>query len=170
MRLVMGFETSREYVDGIARLTRVPRAPSWLLGVFSSDGVPVPLVDIHAWARQVQPRPWLLPASTSAATGHEASARGTAPGESLRALRLGDGPQAWAIRVSEAPAVFGLDTAQASEVSLSLPLQVSSVNGRLMSHVTQIWSFPDAGRGVEVRWASVASALRQEMSGFVAKE
>lgn len=58
MRFIIGFDESREYIDSVASLTRIPRSPGWLLGAFSSDSSAVPLVDVSAWAHQTEPTGW----------------------------------------------------------------------------------------------------------------
>lgn len=172
MRFIIGFDESREYIDAVASLTRIPRSPGWLLGAFSSDGNAVPLVDISAWAHQTEPTRWRPP-------GHLAGSRfeareGRHPGSpsagALRALRMGDGASAWAIRVTEAPAVVSLAQEQSRAISSTLPLSVSSVNGHLMPHAAAAWLLPADVIALQVRWAALASVLRQELAGISTAE
>ena len=169
VRLVVGFEESREYIDVVAGLTRIPRAPSWLLGVFGSDGGAVPLVDIEAWALQVQPQPWQAPRE-QAASARPGSQQNTGAAGQLHALRMNDGTDAWAIRLSHSPSVVDLQDAQAKEVDFNLPLGVSAANGALMPHATQAWFLADKTVALQLRWASLAQAIRQELSGISAAE
>ena len=171
MRFIVGFGDSREYVDALTGLTRVPRSPNWLLGVFSSDGASVPLVDIAAWAHHARPADWKY--TDSHGTSHFAAVRAgaragsaTNVGRQLRALRFGMGANAWAIRVSEAPAVVALAASQATGISNRLPLSVSATNGRLMAHAETAWTLADNVAAIEVRWAELAQALRQELAGL----
>ncbi len=172
MRFIIGFDESREYVDAVASLTRIPRSPSWLLGAFSADGNAVPLVDIYAWAHQTEPTRWKPP-------GHLAGSRfeareGHHPGSpsagTLRALRMGDGASAWAIRVTEAPAVISLAQNQSRAISSTLPLAVSSVNGHLMPHAMAAWFLAGDVVALQIRWAALADVLRQELAGISTAE
>ena len=175
MRFIVGFGESRAYLDALAGLTRVPRSPQWLLGVFSSDGTSVPLVDIDAWAHQTRPAAWKytdslgvsqfanVRAGTTGSTGAGAARQ-------LRALQFGDGANAWAIRVSEAPAVVSLAAHQAQSITNRLPLQVSANNGRLMQHAHAAWALGDKAPAIEVRWSALAEVLRQELSGISSAE
>jgi CheW-like domain len=155
MRFILSFNETREYVDAL-HVTRVPRSPPWLLGVFGSDGLAVPLVDIEAWAQNAAPV-----ASSSNALGGAAKPR-------HHALRMGDGLAAWAISLSQAPSVVDLGQAQSQEVSTRLPMSVSSANGRLMAHAAQIWTLADGAMVAQIRWPEVAQTLRQELSGLSA--
>lgn len=173
MRFIVGFGESRAYLDTLSGLTRVPRSPQWLLGVFSSDGTSVPLVDIDAWAHQTRPAAWKYTDSLGAShfEGMRSGAAVTgAAAKQLRALQFGDGINAWAIRVSEAPAVVSLATHQAQSITNRLPLQVSANNGRLMQHAQAAWTLGDKVPAIEVRWRSLAEALRQELSGMSSSE
>ena len=174
MRFIVGFGESRAYLDSLTSLTRVPRSPPWLLGVFSSDGASVPLVDIDAWAHQTRPAAWKY--TDSSGTSHfegiraGASAAGAASAKQLRALQFGDGTNTWAIRVSEAPAVVTLTAHQAQSITNRLPLQVSANNGRLMQHAHAAWALGDKVPAIEVHWSALAEALRQELSGISSSE
>lgn len=174
MRFIVGFGESRAYLDSLSGLTRVPRSPQWLLGVFSSDGASVPLVDIDAWAHQTRPAAWRYIDSQGAShfegilSGTRAT--GAAAAKQLRALQFGDGANAWAIRVSEAPAVVALAAHQAQSITNRLPLQVSANNGRLMQHAQAAWTLGDRVPAIEVRWGSLVQALRQELSGISSAE
>lgn len=176
MRFIVGFGESRAYLDALAGLTRVPRSPQWLLGVFSSDGASVPLVDIDAWAHQTRPAAWKYTDSLGASqfvnvrVAGVAGATGAAATRQLRALQFGDGASAWAIRVSEAPAVVSLAAHQAQSITNRLPLQVSANNGRLMQHAHAAWTLGDKVPAIEVRWSSLAEVLRQELSGISSAE
>jgi chemotaxis signal transduction protein len=175
MRFIVGFGESRAYLDSLAGLTRVPRSPQWLLGVFSSDGASVPLVDIDAWAHQTRPAAWKYTDSLGASQFVNvrvgaAGATGAAAARQLRALQFGDGASAWAIRVSEAPAVVSLAAHQAQSITNRLPLQVSANNGRLMHHAHAAWTLGDKVPAIEVRWSSLAEVLRQELSGISSAE
>jgi chemotaxis signal transduction protein len=169
MRFVIGFDESREYIDSLASLTRIPRSPVWLLGAFNADGNAVPLVDISAWAHQVQPVGWRSQGQLSG--GHfEGPQSGGASIGLLRALRMGDGPDAWAIRVTEAPSVISLSQDQSRAISSALPLAVSSANGHLMPHTSTAWLLPDDVIALQIRWAALAEALRQELAGVTSVE
>lgn len=184
MRFIIGFDESREYIDAVASLTRIPRSPGWLLGAFSADGNAVPLVDISSWAQQTEPTRWRPPGQPAGSRhqghqghqGHEGreGVEGRHPGSSsagtLRALRMGDGASAWAIRVTKAPAVVSLAPDQSRPVSSSLPLAVSSVNGHLMPHASAAWLLPDNVIALQVRWAALAAVLRQELAGITTAE
>jgi chemotaxis signal transduction protein len=174
MRFIVGFNESRAYLDSLAGLTRVPRSPQWLLGVFSSDGASVPLIDIDAWAHQTRPAAWKYTDSSGAShfEGLRASAdaTGAATAKQLRALQFGDGSNAWAIRVSEAPAVVALAAHQSQPITNRLPLQVSANNGRLMQHAQSAWALGDKTPAIEVRWSALAEVLRQELSGISSAE
>ncbi len=169
MRFIIGFDESREYIDSVASLTRIPRSPGWLLGAFSSDGNAVPLVDISAWAHQTEPMGWLahgqMPGSRF--EGRHPGTPSTGP---LRALRLGDGANAWAIRVTEAPAVISLAQNQSRTISPALPLLVSSVNGHLMPHAMAAWFLAGDVVASQVRWDALADVLRQELAGISTAE
>jgi hypothetical protein len=163
LRLVLQFVDSREYVDHVGALTRLPGAPAWLLGVFASEGAAVPLVDLAAWAQRSLPAPWTVARDTSGGADlHHAvpQAKGI-----LRALRFGEGASAWAIRVSQAPSVFDPNQVTAQPVSNRLPLAVSSANGNLMQHAEQIWLLRADSVALQVRWKEVHAALLQELSG-----
>ena len=174
MRFIVGFGESRAYLDSLSGLTRVPRSPQWLLGVFSSDGASVPLVDIDAWAHQTRPTAWRYTDSLGAShfegilSGTKAT--GAAAAKQLRALQFGDGANAWAIRVSEAPAVVALAAHQAQSITNRLPLQVSANNGRLMQHARAAWTLGDKVPAIEVHWSNLAEVLRQELSGMSSAE
>ena len=175
MRFIVGFGESRAYLDSLSGLTRVPRSPSWLLGVFSSDGTSVPLIDIDAWAHQTPPAAWKY--TDHAGASHFAGARsgaavgnGAASAKQMRALQFGDGPDAWAIRVSEAPAVVALAAHQVQSISNRLPLRVSANNGRLMQHAHAAWTLGKKAPAIEVRWDLLAQVLRQELSGISSSE
>lgn len=175
MRFVVGFAESRAYLDSLSGLTRVPRSPNWLLGVFSSDGTSVPLIDIDAWAHQTRPAAWKY--TDTSGTSHFAGARsgaavatGAAAARQLRALQFGEGLNAWAIRVSEAPAVVALEGHQAQSISNRLPLQVSANNGRLMQYAQSAWTLVGKAPAIEVRWSALAAVLRQELSGISSSE
>ena len=169
MRFIIGFDESREYIDSVASLTRIPRSPGWLLGAFSSDGNAVPLVDISAWAHQTEPTGWRshgqMPGSRF--EGRHPGAPSAGP---LRALRMGDGASAWAIRVTEAPAVISLAQHQSRAISSTLPLSVSSVNGHLMPHASAAWMLAGNLIALQVRWAALADVLRQELAGISTAE
>ena len=169
MRFIIGFDESREYIDSVASLTRIPRSPGWLLGAFSADGNAVPLVDVLAWAHQSEPSGWRshgqLPGSRFEARHPAAATSGP-----LRALRMGDGANAWAIRVTEAPAVVSLTQDQSRAISPALPLSVSSINGHVMPHASAAWLLPDNVIALQVRWAALAAVLRQELAGITTAE
>ena len=167
MRFVVGFEESRQYLDSVGTLTRIPRSPPWLLGAFNSDGAAVPLVDVEAWAQQGVPTPWRLVRDTGESRRHEAQSP-VSPASSLRALRMGDGTGAWAIRVTQAPAVIALEAGQSRAISNHLPLGVSAINGRLMLHAASAWFLADHAIALQVKWPQVADAMRQELSGLAA--
>lgn len=169
MRFVVGFDESRQYLDGIATLTRIPRSPPWLLGAFGADGAAVPLIDIEAWAQHADPAPWRLSRNTFE-TSDQIRQPWLASAASLRALRMDDGPGAWAIRVTQAPAVISLEPSQAHTISSNLPLGVSATHGRLMPHASVAWVLADQGIALQVRWSLVADALRQELSGISSSE
>jgi chemotaxis signal transduction protein len=159
LRLVMGFDESREYLDAVQAITRVPRAPAWLLGVLGSSGLAVPVVDLVAWAQRTRPEPWRVTGnergqSTTAVTAHV-----------LRALRLRDGADAWAFRVTQAPSVVNLNTAQQSQaITAHLPLSVSASYGQLMPHAVRLWTLADGSWALQIRWPTVVEALRQDLS------
>jgi hypothetical protein len=164
LRMVMSFGDSREYVDQVTALTRLPGAPPWMLGVFGSEGNAVPLVDIAAWAQRVAPEPFtLVTESWQHGINTQTVTRGAKNG--LRALRFGEGKGAWAIRVSSAPAVVDLTQATSRKVSNNLPLQVSSDHGNLMAFASQVWFMSADSVALQVRWPSVFEALLQELSG-----
>ncbi len=169
MRFVIGFNESRQYVDGIAALTRIPRSPPWLLGAFASDGSAVPLVDLEAWAQHAQPTAWRLSHNTFE-TRNQARQPWLAQASSLRALRMGDGPSAWAIRVTDAPAVVSLEPNQSHAISNRLPLGVSAINGRLMPHSAAAWVLADQTIALQINWLLVAEAVRRELSGISSSE
>ena len=156
IRLILGFDESRAYSDGFA-LTRVPRSPTWLLGLFGADGVAVPLIDLDAWAHNTAPE---QPVS--------ADNRSTGRIMMNRALRLDDGSRAWAISLTQTPSVVDLANARSQEMSTRMPLSISSACGRLIAHVSKVWTLADNSQAVQVRWASVAQALRQDLSGLTA--
>ena len=178
MRFIIGFDESREYIDAVASLTRIPRSPGWLLGAFSADGNAVPLVDISSWAHQTEPARWRPPGQPAGSRYEGRDLRegraGRHPGSpsagTLRALRMGDGASAWAIRVAEAPAVVSLAQDQSRPVSSTLPLAVSSVNGHLMPHASAAWLLPDNMIALQIRWAALAEVLRQELAGITTAE
>ncbi len=175
MRFIVGFGESRAYLDALSGLTRVPRSPQWLLGVFSSDGASVPLVDIDAWAHQTRPAAWKYTDSRGASQfvnvgAGAVGATGAGAARQLRALQFGDGASAWAIRVSEAPAVVSLAAHQAQSITNRLPLRVSANNGRLMQHAHAAWVLGDKAPAIEVRWSNLAEVLRQELSGISSAE
>ena len=173
MRFIVGFGESRAYLDSLSGLTRVPRSPPWLLGVFSSDGASVPLVDVDAWAHQARPAAWKYTDSLGASHFEGMRSGAAAAGvvaNQLRALQFGDGANAWAIRVSEAPAVVALTEQQAQSISNRLPLQVSANNGRLMQHARAAWALGDKAPAIEVHWSALAEVLRQELSGISSSE
>lgn len=161
LRLVLQFADTREYFDQIGALTRLPGAPAWLLGIFASDGMAVPLVDLAAWAQRSEPAPWTV-SSDTARVIHESAPKAK---EALRALRFGEGASAWAIRLSQAPSIFDPTRSAAQPVSSRLPLAVSSVNGRLMEHAEQAWSLGQNKVALQVRWQKVYAELLQELSG-----
>ena len=169
MRFIVGFDESREYIDSVSALTRIPRSPGWLLGAFSSDGNAVPLVDISAWAHQTEPKGWRshgqMPGSR--VEGRHTGAPSTGP---LRALRLGDGANAWAIRVTEAPSVISLAQNQSYTVSPALPLAVSSVNGHLMPHAMAAWFLAGDVVALQIRWNTLGDVLRHELAGISTAE
>jgi chemotaxis signal transduction protein len=144
LRLVFSFAETREYVDDLV-LTRVPRSPPWLLGVFGSNGVAVPLIDLDAWAHNTLPQPQ---------TRH-------------RALRMGDGSSAWAIALDASPSVVALQPSNSLPFSTQLPFSVSSMNGHLMPHVSRVWKLQD-GFAAQVNWSELLLALKQELSGALA--
>ena len=148
MRLVLQFSDAREYADGVGALLPVPRAPNWLLGMYSADGVATPLVDIEAWALQLQ--------------GISAAAGGAfAP----RALRLADAADSWAIRVSQAPSVLDVATVRQEQVTNHLPLRVSATYGALMPYATAAVHLDDARIALRIDWTRLALHLKQELSG-----
>jgi chemotaxis signal transduction protein len=142
LRLLLSYTESREYVDALV-LTKVPRSPPWLLGIFGANGVAVPLIDLDAWAHGTVPKP----------QNH------------YRALRLGDAGSAWAIALDAAPSVIDLSQASSQAVSNRLPMHISSSNGHLMPHVSHIWTLHDKRYAAQVRWAALAAALKQELAG-----
>lgn len=175
MRFIIGFDESREYIDAVASLTRIPRSPGWLLGAFSADGNAVPLVDISSWAHQTEPTRWRPPGQPAGSRyegreGREGRHPGSSSAGTLRALRMGDGASAWAIRVTEAPAVVSLAPDQSRAISSTLPLAVSSVNGHLMPHASAAWLLPANVIALQVRWAALAEVLRQELAGITTAE
>ena len=175
MRFIVGFGESRAYLDALTGLTRVPRSPAWLLGVFSADGASVPLVDIDAWAHQTRPDAWKYTDSSGASQfvnvrSGAAGVAGAGAPQQLRALQFGDGANAWAIRVSEAPAVVALAAQQVQSITNRLPLQVSANNGRLMQHAHAAWALGEKVPAIEVRWSALAEVLRQELSGISSAE
>jgi CheW-like domain len=165
MRFVVGFDESRQYVDSVASLTRIPRSPGWLLGAFTADGNAVPLVDVSAWAHQTEPAGWRSqgPLPGAGFDGYLSQAPSSEP---LRALRMGDGPNAWAIRVSQAPSVVSLSQDQSRAISSRLPLAVSSVSGHLMPHASVAWFLPENVIALQIRWTALAEILRQELAGI----
>ena len=169
MRFIVGFDESREYIDAVASLTRIPRSPGWLLGAFSADGNAVPLVDLSAWAHQTEPTGWRPPGQ---ARGSRLEGRhlGSPSAGTLRALRMGDGASAWAIRVTEAPSVISLSPGQSRVISPALPLTVSSVNGHLMPHASAAWLLAGNVIALQIRWAALAEVLRQELAGISTAE
>jgi hypothetical protein len=169
LRMVVSFHESREYIDMVAGLIRIPRAPSWLLGAFGSEGGAVPLIDIEAWALQIQPRPWAAPREQAGGTlaGSRSNLHGAGH---LHALRMNDGNDAWAVRLSHSPSVVDLQDAQAVDVDFNLPLAVSAANGGLMPHASRALFFADKTVALQLRWASLAHAIRQELSGTSAAE
>ena len=175
MRFIVGFGESRVYLDALTGLTRVPRSAQWLLGVFSSDGASVPLVDIDAWAHHTRPAAWKYTNSLGVnqffnVRAGVTGAGGAGSAKQLRALQFGDGASAWAIRVSEAPAVVALADHQVLSITNRLPLQVSANNGRLMQHAQAAWALGDKAPAIEVDWSALAQALRQELSGISLSE
>jgi hypothetical protein len=164
LRMVMSFGDSREYVDQVTAITRLPGSPAWLLGVFGSEGNAVPLVDIAAWAQRRAPDPFTLVTEGWQQAGSTQMATGNAK-NGLRALRFGEGKGAWAIRVSSAPAVVDLTQATSRAMSNNLPLQVSSNNGALMPFASQVWFMSPDSVALQVRWPSVFEGLLQELSG-----
>lgn len=170
VRLLVGFHESREYIDVVTGLTRIPRAPSWLLGVFGSDSGAVPLVDIEAWALHVQPQPWQAPREQQTAGALAGASHSTGTTDQLHALRMNDGADAWAIRLSHSPSVVDLRDAQEKDVDFNLPLGVSAANGGLMSYATQAWFLADKTVALQLRWESLAQAIRKELSGISAAE
>jgi CheW-like domain len=165
MRFVVGFDESRQYLDSVGTLTRIPRSPPWLLGAFNSDGAPVPLVDMEAWAHRAGPTPWRL-AANPLESRQQAAQPWASSASSLRALRMGDGADAWAIRVTQAPAVIAVESGQSRAISNQLPLSVSATNGRLMPHAAFAWFLAEAAIALQVHWSQVADAIRQELSGL----
>lgn len=166
MRFVVGFDESREYIDTVTSLTRIPRSPSWLLGVFASDGAAVPLVDLEAWAHGRHPVPWRktdAPARSGGSLAGTAGAHGTG---GLKALRMADDANAWALRVNQAPSVLAFAHLQSQIISHRLPLTVSANHGHLMPMATAAWFLPDDLIALQMRWASLASALRKALSGI----
>ncbi len=167
LRLVLGFDEAREYVDNVPGLTRVPGAPAWLLGLFPSEGTAVPLVDIAAWAQRTEPAHWTQ-ARAGSARSFDAAHPATRSASALRALRFGEGEQAWAIRLSQAPAVLDLNDARHQPLSNDLPLRVSAINGALVHHAAQAWFLPGGAVALQIKWPQVAKALQNELSGLVA--
>lgn len=148
LRFVIGFAQAREYTADLAALVRIPRAPAWLAGLYSADGVATPLVDIAHWA---------------ARTGVAA-----APARSNRhnALRLADGTDSWAIRLTQAPVVVDLATVRREPVCDDLPLRVSATFGGVMPFATHACTMGDHTVALQLDWAALAQALRQELSGL----
>ena len=169
MRFVIGFDESRQYLDVVGALARIPRSPAWLLGAFNSDGAAVPLVDVSAWAHQTEPAGWRSQGPLPG-TGFDGYPSRAPSSEPLRALRMGDGPNAWAIRVSQAPSVVSLSQDQSRAISPRLPLTVSSVNGHLMPHASVAWLLPDNMIALQIRWTDLAEILRQELAGIATAE
>lgn len=164
LRMVMSFGDSREYVDQVTAITRLPGAPAWMLGVFGSEGNAVPLVDLAAWAQRSAPEPFTL-VTEGSHHGTQSPLVTASAKKGLRALRFGEGKGAWAIRVSSAPGVVDLTKATSRPVSNNLPLQVSSNNGNLMAFASQVWFMSAESSALQVQWPSVFDALLQELSG-----
>lgn len=160
LRLVVGFDESRLYVDPVSQLTRVPRSPPWLLGVFALEGMAMPLVDLDAWAHRSQPDRWTV--QTDPAEGMYVGKNQSAT--RLRALVFGDGNHAWAIRVAQAPAMVDLQLDAARKITLDLPLAVSSMHGRLMNFAGQAWPIDKVLTALQPNWNALAQAIRLELS------
>lgn len=160
LRLIVGFDESRSYVDLVGQLTRVPRSPAWLLGVFGLEGVAIPLVDLDAWAHRSQPAPWTVPTDLAEGlyTGKAQSAT------RLRALVFAQASQTWAIRVSQAPAMVDLQLDAARQITLDLPLAISSMHGRLMSFAGLAWPVDKVLTALQPNWNALAQAIRLELS------
>ncbi|OYU32336.1 MAG: hypothetical protein CFE39_03660 [Comamonadaceae bacterium PBBC2] len=144
LRLIFSFAESREYMDELV-LAQVPRSPPWLLGVFGTNGLAVPLVDLDAWAHNTQPRKLAR----------------------YRALRLEDGMGAWAIALNAAPSVVALGQSRSQAVSTRLPISVASTNGHLMPHIASVWTLQDGSFASQVRWPAVFQSLKQDLSGAI---
>jgi hypothetical protein len=166
MRFVIGFDESRQYLDSVGALTRIPRSPAWLLGAFNADGAAVPLVDMEAWAHRTAPAPWRLARDPAEHRRQAAQSPDSPASSGLRALRMGDSTGAWAIRVTQAPAVVSLEPGQSRAISNHLPLGVSDTNGRLMPHAAMAWLLADHAIALQIHWSQVAEAIRQELSGL----
>lgn len=150
LRFVIGFDQAREYTADLAVLVRIPRAPAWLAGMYSSDGIATPLVDIAHWAART------------------AEAAGPAQARINRhnALRLADGTDSWAIRLTQAPVVVDLATVRREPVCDDLPLRVSATFGAVMPFATHACTLGDHSVALQVDWPALARALRQELSGM----
>lgn len=138
LQLVLKFGESREYHDNVAALTLIPRAPGWLLGMFSSEGVPTPVVDVGRWAQ----------------VSGDAK-----PRKGVHVVRLGDGPQAWGLRVDGLPAVFDLSTAQPSEVSPQ-----TLAGEKLAAHVDAVWALPNGSAALQLNWGRLLASMRMELA------
>lgn len=150
LRLILGFDEAREYLEHQPLPTRIPRAPDWVLGVLGLGGWAVPVIDILAWAQRVPASPLgILPGTRTTA---------------LKALRLREGVDAWALRLTQAPVVVNLAEAQPLAVDTALPLSVPATYGQLMPHAVRAWELPGQGLALQVRWSDVALALRQELA------
>lgn len=151
MQFALQFSEAREYVAGVARLVAIPRAPNWLVGLFSADGLATPLVDIEAWA-----------------TGRS-DARLRAPAR-LSALRLDDGVNSWAIRLVQAPNVLDVADARREPAGLSLPLALSARYAKLMDHAIEVLHLQAGDTALRIDWPGLSARLRQELSGLDIKE
>ncbi len=146
LHFVIGFAQAREYTADLAAILRIPRAPAWLAGMYSADGVATPLVDITQWAARTGP-------VQSRSHRHNA-------------LRLADGTDSWAIRLTKAPVVVDLATARRESVSDDLPLRVSATFGGVMPFATHACTLGDGTVALQLDWLALALALRQELSGM----
>jgi hypothetical protein len=150
LRFVIGFAQAREYTADMAVLVRIPRAPAWLAGMYSADGIATPLVDIAHWAART------------------AEAAGPAQVRINRhnALRLADGTDSWAIRLTQAPVVVDLASVRREPVCDDLPLRVSATFGAVMPFATHACTLGDGTVALQMDWPALALALRQELSGL----
>lgn len=153
MRFALRFSEAREYVAAVAGLVRIPRAPRWLLGLYSADGIATPLVDIEDWALRAHPRRTANGARTV----------------TYNALRFADGKDSWAIRLEQAPTVLDLAGAKREPVTAQPHAGISAAYGGLLAHATELVHV-DGGAVLRVDWPRLASHLKQELSGLDIQE